>query len=310
MARTTAPPSPWTRLSAFATSRHGRVLVRCGAAAIALLVVALLLRQARAQAYRLDAYRLGPANVRFRALPRGQEAIFDRALRDPRWFRFSVSVFDAGAEDRIREALCRHPLVEEVRSVTIRFPQVAEVRVSIRRPAAWFEVPTAQGGVGYVLVSADARVLDPAPYRRYLESVRVPLPVVAGVEARAPLLAGQAWNDLPEQVAEGLAAAEVAARLYRDFRGELLVSRIDVSQFPATAERRRDGEVRLALEDGTVIEWGRTERALAGVASEDLYETKRWRLETLLKEGGHRGGRRLEVRFRLPGEARRPGAGR
>ena len=42
-------------------------------------------------------------------------------------------------------------------------------------------------------------------------------------------------------------------------------------RFPAPPERRRQGEVRFHLHDGTVVEWGRTDRDLDGVAGEDSY---------------------------------------
>jgi hypothetical protein len=163
-------------------------------------------------------------------------------------------------------------------------------------------VPDTTDRVRHVLVSRDARVLDPAAYEGYLRRVRIPLPVVVGVRARPPSRPGQHWTDLTDQVAEGLAAAEVAARLYRDLRGRRHVLRIGVSRFPAPPQRRGGGEVRLTLDDGTSVEWGRTERDLEGVASEYGYDRKQWRLESQLDRGPHTPGATIDVRFRLPGE--------
>jgi hypothetical protein len=290
-------------------SSHGRVLVRFGVAAAVLLALGILVRQARAQAIRLERYQFGPGQVRFEGLPPGLEATFDAALRDPRWFDFRASVFDPRAEDRIRQLLVRHPIVREVLAVEVSFPGSARVRLAVRTPAAWFEVPT-RTGKGRVLVSTDERVLDPRAYRAYLERMRVPLPVVAGVGAKAPTRAGQRWTDPRERVAEGVAAAAVAERLYTDSRGRVVATRIDVSRFPARPEDRRDGEVGLVLDDGTSVEWGRTERALAGVASEWGYAAKWMRLETLLSRQPRGPGRVVDVRFRLAGEASDPGRSR
>jgi hypothetical protein len=241
--------------------------------------------------------------VRYVDLPSGIGKLLTRALEDPRWLRFGVSVFDAGAEDEIREVVSRHPMIAAVKSVEVRYPDTVLLRVAVREPAAWFEVRSPGGRRGYVLVSWDARLLDPRSYAHYRRRLNVPLPRVRGVKARPPTIVGQAWDDLPEQVAEGIGAARVAARLYRDFGRGLWVEEIDVARFPAPPRRRRDGEVRFRLHDATMVEWGRTDRDRRGVAGEDSYETKRWRLETLLSRARSRRPRPIDVRFRIPGEA-------
>ena len=213
-------------------------------------------------------------------------------------------MFDADAERRIREVLSRHPVVAAVQSVEIRYPDRVFVRVKVRQPAAWFEVTDERGDRGYLLVSTDGRILDRQCYRHYLRRLRVPLPKVSGVRARPPAWLGEIWEDLPEQVAEGIAASAVAARLYRDFKGTLYVRSIDVAAFPAPPSLRRQGEVRFVLHDGTVVEWGRTDRDHDGVASEDTYETKQWRLATTLARRPPRTTSRIDVRYRLPGEGR------
>jgi cell division septal protein FtsQ len=267
--------------------------------AVLLLVGGLVVRQARARAYCLPAYRLGPASLHYLGLHPALGPEIEASLRQ---VPFSVSVFDADAEARIREAIARHPLVAGVQSVEIRYPDRIDVRVAVRQPAAWFRTRDARGRTGLVLVSTDGRLLEPGSYRYYLRRPRSPLPEVVGVRAAPPRLYGQAWEDLPEQVAEGLAAARVAERLYRDFNGTLYVKRIDVAAFPAPPERRRQGEVRFHLHDGTIVEWGRTDRDLDGVAGEDSYATKQARLESQRTHGSGRRGARLDVRLRLRGE--------
>jgi Cell division protein FtsQ/DivIB, C-terminal len=304
MARPSAPEPLLPRLRRLLASRAGRLLLRAGAVSLVLLVVGLVVRQARAQALRIPGARLDARAVRFVSLPPGLGPDFVAALTDCRHLAFDVSVFDEGAEDAVREVVARHPMVAAVRSVRIRYPDRVDVRVDLRRPAAWLRVRGPGGRPGYLLVSQDGHLLPDAPYARLLARTRVPLPVVTGVRAAPPRYAGQSWQDPDEQVAEGLAAAAVAVRLYQDLLGRVHVQTIDVSRFPAPVERRHLGEVRLVLQDGTVVEWGRTDRARQRVASEDGYETKAWRLERLLERPDRRPGGRLEVRFPLPGEGR------
>lgn len=298
------PPTFKARLRVLAVSRVGRWLLGALTVSLFVLLGGVVVRQARARAWRLPAYRLGPFSVRYVGLHPALGPLVERSLLDERMLRFSISVFDADAEEKVRKVIARHPMVAKVRSVQVRYPDRVCVRVDVREPAAWFEVTRANGGKGkgYVLVSTDGVLLDPGCYAHYRRRLRVPLPRVLGVKARHPGRYGRAWEDRPEQVAEGVAAARVAARLYRDFNGMLHVKVIDVRSFPATPELRSRGEIRFRLDDGTVVEWGRTDRDVIGVAGEDPYETKRWRLETELTQRGPGRRERIDVRFRLPGE--------
>jgi len=291
-------------MGALLTTGTGRWLVRGLGVAVVLLLSGVIVRQARARVWHLPAYRLGPNSVRYVDLPRALGPLLERSLGDPRWLRFDVSVFDANAESKIRVVIARHPMVAAVREVEIQYPDRVLVRVKVREPAAWFHVRDGRGRQGYVLVSTDACLLDPRSYAHYRRRLPVPLPRVRGVSVLPPKLPGQAWQDIDEQVAEGISAARVAARLYRDFNGTLIVKSIDVSRFPASPQRRRDGEVRFLLSGGAWVEWGRTERDLRDVAGEDSYEIKQWRLETELSRRGDRQGGKVDVRFRLPGEGR------
>jgi hypothetical protein len=299
MARSAPPPTVGARLGALLSSPLGRGLLRGLGVALIILVGGVVVRQARARAYRLDAYRLGPEALHYLDL---HPALGPDVAASLKSVRFSVSVFDSDAEARIRQAIARHPLVAAVRSVVIRYPDRVDVKVTVRRPAAWFEGRTWDGRRGTFLVSTDCRVLPPRSYRHWRRHLRIPLPIVRGVTAAAPRYYGQAWEDIREQVPEGIAAAHVAAHLYRDFNGMFYVKTIDVSAFPAQPDRRRRGEVRLHLDDGTVVEWGRTERDMDGVAGEDTYATKRRRLETLRPGALVKRSKRIDVRFRLRGE--------
>ncbi len=299
MARSAPPPTVRERLADHFASPLGRWLLRGLGLAVLVLLGGLVVRQARARVFRLAGYRLGPASLRYVGLHPELGPDVGASLRS---VSFSTSVFDADAEARIRETVARHPLVSAVESVEIRYPDRVDVRVVVRRPAAWFRTRDSRGRSGWVLVSTDGRLLEPESFRYYLRRPRSPLPEIVGVRASPPKLYGQAWEDLPEQVAEGLAAARVADWLYRDFNGTLYVQRIDVSAFPAPPDRRGRGEVRFHLHDGTVVEWGRTDRDLDGVMGEDSYVTKRARLETERARLGPRRSRRIDVRFRLRGE--------
>lgn len=302
MPKKKTPDGYLERLRGLATSRLGRSLLAGVLFAVVLLGVGTIVKSARAYAHSLPNYRIHGSGVTFADLPRALGPLAEKSLEDPRWLRLDVSVFDAHAEQKIRDVVSKHPMVESVRSVDIQYPTSVDVRVAIRRPAAWVKVPSRRGKAGWLLVSSDARLLDPKLYGHYLRRRRIPLPKLEGIDSHPPRFAGQAWEDSDEQVAEGLAAAEVARRLYRDLNGRVYVDTIDVTDFPAPPERRNRGEVRLKLQDDAVVEWGRTERALQGVAGEDSYATKRARLERLLHGG--RSAPRLDVRYRLSGEGR------
>lgn len=195
--------------------------------------------------------------------------------------QLDVSVFDPAAEERARGVLARHPLVRRVEDVRIAFPNKVRARVVLREPGCWVQTHflDRQGRPFCVLLSTDSHRIDERCYAGYLAQRRAPLPLLVGVD-RAPLpVPGVPWDNLKEQVAEGLEAARVADRLARDMAWgrSRYVARIDVSRFPSPGNRAM-GEVLLTLNDGTTVDWGRTERDLAGSVEEETYERKMVRL--------------------------------
>lgn len=294
MPRTKPPPTLYVRSRALAGTPLGKFLVRAAAVAALLLVGGIVMRQARAQAYRLPDYQLTPASLTFEGLPPWADARTEAALRGSGKIAFRVSVFDGTAEERIRQAVALHPLVRRVDEVRVRYPRQIAVRVTLRVPGCRVATPTkrADGRPYLMLLSTDARRLDERCYEAYLAN-RPPLPVLTGIDRIGAPVEGLAWDNLKEQVAEGLAAASVGDRLWRDlaFGPERWIARVDVARFPARGDRK-GGEVLLVLSDGTQIEWGRTERDPA--VDEDEYETKMRRLGAALKNARPR---RVDVRF-------------
>jgi hypothetical protein len=147
-----------------------------------------------------------------------------------------------------------------------------------------------------VPVDATGVVLDPSTYSGFVATHDVVR--VLGVRAACPAV-GSPWLDSDEQVEEALAAARVANRLNAE-RASGRVPRVvavDVGAFPAPPARRALGEVLLVLEDERIVQWGRTERDLAGAPHEDGYAAKRDRLVDLLALPELRGKRELDVRF-------------
>lgn len=295
MARSKTNPPLTLRAFALGSSPMGRILRRAALISSLLLLGGVVMRQARAQAYSLPECTLTSRSIVFEGLPMWADARVQAALRQSELLRFSVSVFDAQAEERVRAVLARHPLVRRVEQVRIVYPSTARVRVTLREPACFVQTPgrDRDGRHYLMLLSSDARRLDERVYASYL-ALRPPLAVLTGVERAAPPVPGVPWDNLKEQVAEGLEAARVADRLWRDLAWgrQRRVARIDVSRFPSRL--RGGGEVLLVLDDGTAIEWGRTERDLKGALEEDGYERKRSRL-TLALAGTH--GRMIDVRF-------------
>jgi cell division septal protein FtsQ len=281
------------RFAAFLGTRAGRRMTRVLAAALVLLVTGIVVRHAKAQAYRLPGYRLDATRIRFVELPEGIDDRMRTALVDPRRFPLSVSLFDPDAERVVREAVGRHPMVREVRRVRIEYPSTVEVAVRVRMPIAWVRTSADQT----FLLSDDRRLLGPRAYATALSKVRVPLPLVTGIRARAPS-PGQAWEDREEQVAEAIEASRTAAAIYRDLRGRVIVKQVDLSRFPARPEDRADGEVRFVLADGRVVEWGRTERDL-GDSGEDGYSRKVRRLEAWLDDPTLERKPTIDVRYRM-----------
>ena len=297
MPRATPNDTLYLRSRALAGSALGRFLVRAAAVAALLLVGGIVMRQARAQAYRLSDYVLTPESLAFESLPPWADARTVAALRATDRIAFRVSIFDPGAEERVRSAVALHPLVRSVDAVRVTFPRSVAVRVTLRVPGCRVETPArrADGRPYLLLLSTDARRLDERCYGTWL-AARPPLPVLTGLKRMPPPVDGVAWDNIHEQVAEGLAAAAVAERLAHDLGFAQLdepryVARIDVARFPARGDRI-GGEVLLVLDDGMGIEWGRTERE--GATEEDAYPVKLSRLALALKKPR---SRHVDVRF-------------
>jgi hypothetical protein len=296
MPRAKSPPSLAIRYRALAVSPLGRILARLAMVSALVLVGGLIMRQARAQAYRVPELRLGSDSFVFEGLPPWADARIRTLLEHPAHLPLDASVFDPQAEDRVRAVLARHPIVRRVEDVRILYPRTVRVRVILREPGCWVRTPYLDraGKPFHVLLSTDSHRIDERCYAGYLAQ-RTPLPVLVGVD-RGPLpTAGVPWDNLKEQVAEGLEAARVADRLSRDLAWGRTrhVAAIDVSRFPSPGSRLA-GEVLLVLDDGTQVDWGRTERDLGGSVEEEVYERKMLRLMQAL-HGNARG--RIDVRF-------------
>jgi hypothetical protein len=296
MARAKSPPSLAIRYRALAVSPLGRILARLAMVSALVLVGGLIMRQARAQAYQVPELRLGPDSFVFVGLPPWADARIRALLEHRALLPLDASVFDPHAEDRVRAVLARHPIVRRVEEVRILYPRTVKVRVLLREPGCWVRTHHVDraGKPFHVLLSTDSHRIDERCYAGYLAQ-RTPLPVLVGVD-RGPLpVPGVPWDNLKEQVAEGLEAARVADRLARDLAWgrTRFVAVIDVSRFPSPGNRLA-GEVLLVLDDGTRVDWGRTERDLGGSVEEEVYERKMLRLMQAL--GGPTRGR-IDVRF-------------
>src|SRR5262245_43834105 len=154
--RTAAPdpssPSRVARLGVVLSSRTGRVLRTALCAAAALLVLSLVLRQARASVSRQPAYRLGAGSVQFIDLPAWVEPSMRAQLEAPGLIERlrtggstdsrlastlpPLSIFEPGIERRLKEILATHPMVLEVRDLEVRFPGEVRAWVVLRTPVA------------------------------------------------------------------------------------------------------------------------------------------------------------------------------
>jgi hypothetical protein len=311
MASRKPPPSHLQRLTALLESRVGTALVRLTVAALVFLLAGIVMRQARAYTYRLDEFRLTRASLEFDGLPDWADGGVRWTLQPRMFASLSVSIYDPTAEQAVRGIVERHPLVREVREVRVLYPNKARVqpvlRVPVAQVAVWTAGPRKTQVRRWRLLSDDGCLLPRGPYKTYLARLPYELPVVTGITERVPLDPGEVWEDRTERVQEAVSAAGVAARLYRDFRGRVHVTRVDVSRFPAPAEAREGGEVRLVLSCPPVkrggeridrtVEWGRTDRARGEVAYEDDYRTKFERLRRALNAA--RTPAYIEVRWDL-----------
>lgn len=304
--RKSPPPGTLDRLHDLVRSRSGRLLLRMGVGSLVFLAVGLVVSQARAQAYKLPEYRITTNSVQFERLPAWADTPIAKSLSPAgishHTGRFSVSVYDPDAEGLIVERLERHPLIRRVKETVVRYPNEARVRVALRVPVAQVAFKTRGGRKVRALLSDDGCLLDPRPYGTYLRGLPRKLPKIVGINARPPLekvrgawrlAVGVPWDDKDERVAEALAAAQLSARIFRDFRGRVVIQEIDVRRFhPDGRNRDQYSEVRLrALCPPDVrggprvvrtIEWGRTELAGRPVVGEDTTETKLRRLRAQL----------------------------
>jgi hypothetical protein len=308
--RRTAAPAPTDvlrRLDALRKTRTGRALVAGLAASLGLLAGAVVVRHARVAAYRMPTYRIAPEAVQFIDLPREADERMRMDLSAqvaamwPTPVSARPSIFDASIDRRLREILVGSPMIREVLDVEVRYPAEVRVRATLRTPLARFRAKWPNGKPGLLStivlpLDEDGVVLQPDTYARFLAEHRAVL--VTGVEAMCPGL-GHRWTDSKDQVVEGLAAARVANRLNAEMvgLGAPRVEMVDVANFPAMLRTRMKGEVVLVLNDGRVVQWGRTERDLVGVTHEDGYDVKRDRLLDLLATRSINDGRPLDVRF-------------
>src|SRR5262245_17990183 len=288
---------------AFLRTPLGRSLGKALAGALGALFLAVVVRQARAGVERQEPYRLRAEDVVFVGLPASVDDDVRRGLDaflPPVWPRVPPSIFARGVEAHLRDALAHHPMVREVGDVEVRFPREVRVRATVRMPLAAFRTTLgAADGAPVecdVPVDGDGIVLGPSTYATCSASHDVVR--VLGVRAGCPAI-GRPWLDSDEQAEEGLWPARAANRLNADRISTRIpkVVAVDVSGFPAPPSLRARGEVLLWLEDGRIVQWGRTDRDLAGAPHEDRYDVKRDRLLSLLSAPETRSMRELDVRF-------------
>jgi hypothetical protein len=302
------PTSRPARLRAVLGTKKGRVLRIALVSSVGMLLLALVVRQARAAVDRMPGCRLEASRPVFLDLPRWVDEDMKKALEAPGLLgRLRVDgghvpplrLYDPGVERAIAHALTRHPMIQSVAEVEVRYPAEIRVRASVRAPAALFRTrvssPGGEPALADVPVAPDGVVLPFPPYARFL-SERRPV-VVLGVRARYPGLARR-WDDSDEQVREAIESARVANRLNQELLlpHYVRIDAVDVSAFPAPPRRRKQGEIVFLLSDGRRVQWGRTERDLGSVTREDGYEVKRDRLLDLLEEPRSSGRRELDVR--------------
>src|SRR5262245_50776718 len=167
-----------SRLRAFLGTRTGRALLRAAAVSVGVLLLGLVVRQARASVERLPAYRLRPEDVAFDGLPEAADARVRAGLAEflpavwPR--RGALTTFSPGLEPRLRDVLVHHAMVREVLDVEVRFPREVRARVAVRMPLAAFRarLGAADGHAVQADVPVDGTgvVLDPATYAGFLDS--------------------------------------------------------------------------------------------------------------------------------------------
>ena len=310
MARRKTPPTRRARLQELLASHVGRVLTRVTVVALVFLLAGIVMRQARAYTYRLEDFRVDEARVTFVDLPDWVDGRMQWALQPSMFPDFSVSIYDPRAEDAVAAHAARHPFVRSVERVRVLYPNRAEVKPRLRVPVArvrvWEDAHPNKQVQRWRLLSDDGCLLPAGAYRNFLTRLPYELPVVTGITEQAPRDPGEIWEDGSGRVAEGIAAAQLAGRIFRDFGGRVSVLRVDVSRFPATGARRVAGEVRLVLSCPVghaggrrverTVEWGRTERARGDVIREDDYRTKLERLTRALTQA--RPPTLIDVRYK------------
>ena len=311
MARKKAPPGKIERLHVLFDTTLGRVLVRATLAALVFLLAGIVMRQARAYTYRMDDFRVTPRKVQLAELPAWADRRLQYELQPGHFPRFSVSIYDPEAQDKIRRALTSHPLVQDLQDLRVLYPNTARctpmLRVPVARVLLWADGHDRRQRRAWRLLSNDGCLLPTAPYAAYLERLPVKLPYVTGITEPLPRRDGVVWEDRMDRVAEAVACARLAQRLYRDFNGQVHVTLIDVERFTPRGERRANGEVRLQLSCPPdeprgrrvlrTVEWGRSERAARDVPEEDSYQHKVQRLSHVLT--GRRIPRDIDVRHNL-----------
>jgi len=216
-----------------------------------------------------------------------------RALRRGR------SILDPRLPDIVTRNVERHPWVRRVTEVHRRFPNGLRVDVELRRPVGVYKVSTER-----LAVDQDGVVIESASPLRppYVPWIRTPGQRPTYVPRTGRAFGGasavvEAISVLDDLAAEGGHAA-------------LESMRVDEIHVGARGRERRPGDpdIRLVLDSGVHVLWGRSPRSALAVMENDA-ATKLNLLEDVLRAfPGLLNVRAVDLRFGRPEVTMKPGA--
>ena len=195
-----------------------------------------------------------------------------------------VSALDRGAAGTLADGFARHPWVEQVRSLTIRYPNRAKVRLTLRRPVVAVRVRDM-----YCWVDRAAVRLPGALRQRTLEESGLMYVEGAGGSVPDP---GQPWPD------PGVGAGAGTAVVLADDAKAFDITVVDVSNINGLHDHRLS-EIVLLTARHTRILWGRPP------STERLGELSPGQKLRLLRLAAAKGllNRPGDVDIRFPNEA-------
>ena len=216
------------------------------------VVLYLLLLEMRTYVQNMEVFRLNTKNLRLVSFPDWADEEVTRAIVSPPGLPDEFSLLDDGICTRLAGVFEQCPWVDRVYAVERHYPNAMNLKMTLRRPAAFVRY----GDRLYLVDEKGVRL--PSEFRSWPDQV-YRLPYIKNARGAVPPV-GKSWQD--EGVAAGSSVAgrilsfkETLKRAGQDFPVD--IEAIDVANIGGKVNKTTS-EIVLLTRKGTKIYWGRS----------------------------------------------------